>query len=96
MFYRKRELRRLWEVEIYDGNPDAKKPKNHIEKVVAWNAVDAIRRCGEMRVASQPKAVCFVTWPEAEGSPIFKIESTAGPTDEEIKPSIGGEDDWKK
>lgn len=83
-----RHLRRLWEVTVYDGNPDAKKPKTRKETVVAWNAVDAIRLCGGA-AAKEPKAVCYVTWPNGdESGPIHRIESTAGPTDEEIKPTI--------
>lgn len=83
-----RQLRRLWEVKVYDGNPDAKKTKTRKETVVAWNAVDAIRMCGGV-AAEPPKAVCFVTWPKGdETGPIFRIESTAGPSDEEITPTI--------
>lgn len=88
MFYRGRELRRLWEVEIYVGKVDAKKPKTRTERVLAWNAVDAIRRCGEAKAVAQPVSLGYVTWPDTEGSAIYFIESTAGPTEEEVVPTI--------
>lgn len=96
MFYRGRELRRLWEVKVYIGKPDAKKPKTRIEKVIAWNAVDAIRRCGEAKVAEQPVALGFVTWPETKGDQIFFIESTKGPTGEVVEFSLGEDGDWEE
>ena len=83
-----RELRRLWEVEIYDGDPDKKKTKIKKETVVAWNAVDAIRACGNRKLAKEPEALCYVTWPDEDGMPIYKIKDTSGPTKEEIKPTI--------
>jgi len=82
------ELRQLWEVQVYIGNPDAKKPKTKKETVLALNAVDAVRRCGTRKVAKPPKPLFFVTWPAEEGGPVHRINSTAGPTDEEIKPTI--------
>ena len=91
MFYKGRELRRLWEVEVFDGPPEEDTP-SHKETVIAWNAVDANQRCGG-HVKSRPVALYFVTWPEAGEKPM-RIDSTAGPTDEVVEPSIGNEDDW--
>lgn len=71
-----RELRRLFEVEVYvetdecDRNDPACPTRK--ETVVAWNAVDAIRRTGGKAV-SQPVPKSWVTWPEYEGGPIFEI-----------------------
>ena len=80
---------RLFNVEIYDGDPDDPKTKILKETIIAWNAMDAIRRCGNRRLVSQPVASHHVTHPKEEDGPIFKINSTAGPTDDaEVKPSI--------
>lgn len=86
-----RALRRLWEVEIYEGDPDAKTPKTRTETVIAWNAVDAVRFCGG-KAASPPVAKDFVTWDE----PPRIIRSTAGPEKATAKPTIAppAEEDW--
>jgi len=91
MFYRGRELRRLWEIEVYDGDPNKKKPKTHTETVIAWNAVDAIRKCGAMKAAKQPVDLGYVM--KDKGEAILKIEDTAGPTDEEVTPTIENQED---
>lgn len=87
-----RELRRLWEVDTYDGDHNDPNCPIRTETVVAFNAVEAIRKAsGRGRlVVTQPRALHFVTWPEQKNSdgPIHKIESTAGPTDEVIEPMI--------
>jgi hypothetical protein len=96
MVYQSRELRRLWEVELYTGNPDAKKPKTKKETVIAWNNVDAIRRSGG-QCASEPVSLGFVTWPPKENpeADVYFIEDTAGPTNKKAKPSIEPEPgDW--
>ena len=102
MFYRRRELRRLWEIEVYDGDPnehpDIPTP-THTETLVAWNAVDANRGAGGP-VAAPPKALFFVTWPPKPGDPIYRINNTGeGPVGEPIVPSISrndpAEEDWK-
>ena len=80
---RTRELRRLWAVEIYEGNPDDPEVTIHRESIIAWNPTDAIRRCGE-RVATQPESLGFITW---DDEPLF-IESTKGPTDRVAEPTI--------
>jgi len=85
---RSRELMRLFELEVYDGDPDDPKTKTTKETIVAWNAMDAIRRCGARRLATQPKELHHVTHPDQEGEPIYKIKDTGGPTEEEVKPSI--------
>ena len=92
MRYQGRELRSLWEVELYDGNPDAKNPKTTTVTVVAFNQVEAIRLCGSRKVASLPKFLHHVTWPENEGGPIYKINGTAGPDKEKIRPDIQQEE----
>lgn len=91
MFYRGREMRRLWEVEVFDGEPEDDTP-THFETVVAWNAVDAINRCAA-HVAKMPEEICFVTWPDDEDK-IYRIDSTAGPSTEVIEPSVGDTGDW--
>jgi len=98
MRYKGRELRQLFEVEIYVGDKDAKNPETKIETIVAWNNVDAIRRCGGNAV-KQPEAIAFVTWPEPGDSAekVYIIRDTSGPTDEEVAPSIAipsEEEDW--
>lgn len=93
MFYRGRELRRVWEVEIYEGDPEDPDVTTRTDTVIAWNQVEAIRRAGG-RVVKQPVSKGFVTWPDGREKRVFKIEDTAGPTDEEIAPSIStGADD---
>jgi len=97
MRYKGRELRQLFEVEIYIGDKNAKVPETKIETIVAWNGVDAIRRCAG-DIVKQPRATAFVTWP-VDGDTaerVYIIESTAGPTDKEVMPSIAipKEDEW--
>lgn len=101
MFYKQRELRRLWSLEIFNGDPnDPDDPdlSTRLETIVAWNAVDAIRHAGG-KLAYQPVALFYVTWPEVGKNDIYKIESTAGPTGDPINPSIGvkiiEDKDWK-
>lgn len=98
MRYKGRELRQLFEVEIYVGDKDAVDPETKIETIVAWNGVDAIRRCAG-DVVKQPIALAFVTWPEPGDSAekVYIINDTSGPTDTEVTPSIAlptEEEDW--
>jgi hypothetical protein len=87
MIYRKRELRRLWELKVYKTD---KKVHTRTETVIAWNAVDAIRQArGE--VATQPKAVCYVTW---DDPPLEIYDPTAGPIDKIVTPSIPLPEQW--
>lgn len=93
MIYKKRELRRLWELKVYDGDPDAKKPKTKKETVVALNAVDATRRAGNRRLAVLPREIAYVTWPDNPGDSIYEIyDPSEGPTNKKVKPSIPLED----
>ena len=92
-----RELRRLWEVRVYEGDPDARIPKTKYTTVVAFNAVEAIRLCGG-RAASEPVALDYVTWPEHPGDPVLRIQDTSGPTDQVVEPivplSAEEDEDW--
>lgn len=94
MFYRPpgsrvgRLLRRLWEVEVYDGDPDDPGVTTTVETAVAWNAVDATRMGGN--VAKPPVAICWVSWPVNDEDPrIYKVYDTSGPTDELVTPTLG-------
>ncbi|MCH8277961.1 MAG: hypothetical protein IIC12_03410, partial [Proteobacteria bacterium] len=40
-----RELRRMWEVDLYDGDHNDPDCPTYTETVVAFNAVAAIRKC---------------------------------------------------
>jgi len=89
MYYKQRELRRMWEVELYDGDKDDPNVTTHKETVVAWNQVEAIRRGGG-NVASPPVALYYVTWPDVKDGPIFRIDDPkVGPiVVAEIAPSV--------
>ena len=78
-----RLLRRLWKLKIYVGDEGDPGRSIREETVIAFNAVEAIRRA-RGAVAEQPEAVCYVTW---DGEPL-RIENTGGPTDEVIEPTI--------
>ena len=90
-----RHLRRLWEVKVYVGNPDAKKPKIKKETMIAWNHTDAIRRAPG-QVAEQPVSIGWVTWPDGKGETYIIESPQAGPTTKKAKPSIEtpDEEDW--
>lgn len=88
MFYRQRELRRLWRVEVYDGDPEGDGVTTHIETVIAFNAVAANRKAGGP-IAKEPVALHYVTWPEEENGPVFRVNSTKeGPVGDPIEPTI--------
>ena len=90
MRYKGRELRRLWDISVYVGDPDDKKRKIRSETIVAFNAVEAIRFCGG-QASAQPRAMYYVTWPEDKSGvgPIHRIEDTSGPmNDIPVQPSI--------
>jgi hypothetical protein len=91
MVYKARELRRLWELVVYVGDPDAEKPKTKKETVVAFNPTDAVRRAAPRKLAVPAVALCFVTWPEEADGPVYEIYSTAGPTNKKVKPTIDPE-----
>ncbi len=83
MMYKHRILRRLWKVQVFTGDPDDPGVEISEETVIAFNAVEAVRRVGRP-VALPPEPVCYVTWDDAP----LRIENTAGPTDEVVTPSI--------
>lgn len=95
---RSRSLRREFAIEVYDG--DWENDPNCpivIETVVAFNAVDALRKCGGRRASRQPVALWFVTYPNDLEPKSFRIFNTEGPTDIEVNPSIAmtdPSDDW--
>jgi hypothetical protein len=99
MFYKRRELRRLWEVEVFDGDPHDKDTAVYKTTIIAWNAVDAIRHAGSA-VAKQPIALYYVTWPDKPGGPVYRINSTAGgPVGDPVVPSVSrdelSQEDWQ-
>ena len=93
-----RMLRRLWQVEVYDGDKDDADCPVIKETVIAWNQVDATRKSpGEL--AKLPESLGWVTWPRQGEGHVYLIENTTdGPIEEEeVIPSVGGiedEDDW--
>lgn len=98
MFYRRRELQRLWEVEVFDGDPEDPDVTTHKETVIAWNHVDATRKAGK-HVATPPVELHFVTWPDTDEN-IFRINNTSeGPVGDPVNPSMAvvdlSEEDWK-
>ena len=97
MFYNQRELRRLWKIEVYEGDPNDPDVTVRTETIVAWNQVDAIRHAGG-KLAVQPEALYFVTWPD-NNNQIYRINDTSGPIGEPIEPSIGikiiEDENWK-
>jgi hypothetical protein len=93
-----RELKRLWEVEVYVGDPDASEVETRKHTIIAWNHVDAIRHTGGKPVV-MPKALFFVTHPDEQGR-IFRINDTSeGSIGEPINPSIAPpeieDEDWQ-
>ena len=89
MKFKSRELRRLWDMRVYDGDPDDPKTKTKKETVVAMNEVDANRRTPGS-IAEPPVELTFVTWPEPgeDDTEIFEIHDTSGPTNKKVKPTI--------
>ena len=83
MKYRSRELRRMYEIEVYDGDPDHKKTKTGKHTAIAWNEVGAVRACGNKKVAKPPEFLYFVSWDD----PPRRIDDTSGPK-KAVKPSI--------
>lgn len=79
------ELRRLFSVKIYEGDPDKKKTKTRTETVIAFNATEAIQKASALGpVAEVPEAIDWITWDD----PPLIIRDTAGPTDEVAKPTL--------
>jgi len=95
---RTRMLRRIWECEVYTGDPDDPEVETRSETVIAWNAVDANRKVGG-QLAKQPRAIGWVSWPRGEEDYVHIIpNSNIGPDESvKIRPSVGGvadEEDW--
>jgi len=94
VFYKHRELPRLWEIEIYEQDPhEHPETATQLLTIVAWNAVGAIRGAGKQAVA-QPRQLCFVTHPEQdpEGKDqIYRVnDPKEGPLfDSPVVPTIG-------
>ena len=96
MFYRGNELKRLYEIEIYEGDRNDPEATTRTETIIAWNHVDAIRRV--RNPVSQPVALHFVTNPDSTGK-IYRIDNTTdGPVGEPLNPSIAPiaveDEDW--
>lgn len=89
-----RALRQLFVVKCYDGDPDDPDVEISEEKVIAWNACDAIRRVNRP-VVEQPVRECFVTWHDV---PMKIYSALDGPTDEKADPTVGAitEEDFTK
>ena len=96
-----RALRRIWELKIFEGDPDAKKPKTRKETVIAWNSVDAIRKAGG-RLSEEPKPIGFVSWPRNEEQHhVYLVDNPSDGPDEDtpIVPTLGSvddEEDWDR
>lgn len=91
MRYKGRELRQLFEIEVYTGDWEAGDEKTRTVTALGVNAEDAIRRIGASnRAATYPQALCFVTWPDPgePASEIYRIDNTSGPSDEKIEPEF--------
>lgn len=94
-----RELRRIWKVKVYVGDPDADDPETKIETVIAWNQVDANRKIPG-QLAELPTLIGYVTWPRKGEEVVYIISNTTeGPIVETpITPTVGGvndeEDAW--
>ena len=91
MRYKGRELRQLFEIEIYTGDWEDGDEETRTVTALGVNAVDALRRIGNVnRAAAQPQALCFVTGPEPgqPASEIYRIDDTGGPSDEKVVPEF--------
>lgn len=86
MIYQNTHLRQMFEIEVFKSaeERDAKKPKTKTETVLAWNAVDAIRRSGDL-AASEPKSLGYVT---PGDDPYFIEDPQKGPTKKKANPTI--------
>lgn len=90
MRYKGRELRQLFEIEIFTGDWEDGDEDTETVTSLGVNAEDALRRLGNRRAAKYPEALCYVTWPEP-GQPatdIYRIDDTGGPSDEKLEPDF--------
>jgi hypothetical protein len=98
MLYKRRELRRLWRVHVYQGDHNAEDAKTVESTVVAWNQTDATRAAGG-EIAELPEPLHFVTHPDADDN-VYRIDDpNVGPIGDPITPSIvradPSEEEWK-
>lgn len=92
MRYKGRDLRQLFEIEIYTGDWENGDEDTRFVTALGVNAEDALRRIGRNRAATYPKALHYVTWPESGQafSEIYQIDDTGGPAEdaEILKPDF--------
>jgi hypothetical protein len=88
MIYRNEELKRLWKVTLYDGDPDDPDTPTVEETVIAWNQVDAINKCLGRKAAKMPEMICHVYANANNPSIFYRIDGTSGPSEEIVNPSI--------
>ena len=90
MFYRGRELRRLWRVKVFVGDKEDPDCPMREEQIVAWNQTHAIRMApGD--VVELPEFICYVSWPApGKDETIYRVDSPLeGPLkDQPIKPTV--------
>ena len=97
---RTRELRRLYLVKVFDGDPNDPDTPIREEQVIAWNAVDANNQFSEDLVC-EPEDLGYVTWPREghDKDDIFFIDNPKdGATDRRPFPTVEirdeQEEDW--
>jgi hypothetical protein len=91
MRYKGRDLRQLYEIEIYTGDWENGETATRKVTALGVNAEDAMRRLGSSnRPAKYPKALHFVTWPEPgqDASEVYRIDDTSGPVGEKLDPDF--------
>ena len=90
MRYKGRDLRQLFEIEIYTGDWENGEFDTRTITALGVNAEDALRRLGRNRAATYPKALHFGSWPEPGEafSEIYRIDDTSGPVGEILKPDF--------
>lgn len=86
MMYKRRNLQQLWEVTIYTGDRNAKKPKTEKMKVIAWNEPDIARKVGD-KLAKPAESLGHV-WFDKDIKEYVMIEDTSGPTGKKAKADV--------
>lgn len=86
MIYKRNNLQQLWEVKVFIGDREAKKPETEKLTVIAWNGVDVARKIGD-RLVEQPKSLGHV-WQDPKTQQYQIIEDTSGPTGKTVKPTV--------
>lgn len=90
----------MWEIRLFDGDPEDPETPQIVETAIAFNHVEAIRLCGGRQAVVLPRPLFFVTWPEDDPEKLgrmFRIDSTAGPDYSQLAvPSItlNLEEEW--